>query len=494
MRLTYDVQAAMFAWFKDGPTSVAKNAKKKLEADPTPSETKPDQYRLRIASNDFLLRIFPCDGLPKPHESQSEAQSELVRVPEEIQQARLNSLIQQFYFIGPVGERFFHWMFLLGAADKTIIWREKEKTPIAARCIQNMRKWENGDEIWDVPFWRALAQIRDSLIQHLSKSEIAKWEKHGLYANDTDKNTTVSDIAEGCSSEIFSVKQIYTHAKDTFTQHFPVEPSVAQKERTPGTDDDADEQNIRGQLEFEWLITRPYSPRYSAHRKTLQKSSVVLLENNLEVKMSTASLLWTTRRVVLYKDATLRLYNGERSLCSATITSQTKVNLELPTPVEREFTVMFPPDRSSDPSLFWHFRAASSAERDHWQKGISEIIKELLPKRPSEANPPSTEGAQNKDSDSKPASRRRSTMSERRGSAADITLALNDIETGKSIEDDMDVDQWDLNESLWKGLQDVVLSARGEHDESKTRACDVIFCQRTAGYIDDYTGENLFHL
>lgn len=252
MRLIYDAQAAMFTWFNvTGETTDALTSiRRQIE-----NQNQPPNITQKSAL-DFLLNVFPCDF-------SISARDENERTDQ------LGRLIKQFYFVGPVGERFFHWMFLLGAADKEIVWKAGNPKDSETRnvvkglkpckkyeaCVQNDR--QVGSHIWDVPFWRALAQTRDSLTLHLNdyiKSAALNGspkQPNGLYPDFLDPT-----ITNERGSGIFTIEHIYTHAKDTFTFSF----IKAGPKQTADEISAAQISNIRGQLEFEWLITRPYSP------------------------------------------------------------------------------------------------------------------------------------------------------------------------------------------------------------------------------------------
>ena len=239
-------------------------------ASPKPGAAEVTTYVTHDAVLQFLLTVYPCghsETLPSP------GQKLLENPPER--------LIEQFYFIGPVGERFFHWFFILGGADKQIIWDKKTKET----TVKSLEAWQlkNKVDIDDVPFWRAMALVRDSLIKHLSSKTKPKEAegaadsvKTGLYFAGENKRNDDCNIPEGSASEIFTVEEIYTHAKDTFAQGFKNFPSLSSTATTgsaPSVTDAATreaqifEQNIRGQLEFEWLITRPYSPCWMRKKK-----------------------------------------------------------------------------------------------------------------------------------------------------------------------------------------------------------------------------------
>ena len=320
--VTLDPMQAMLTWFdpKTGPEARERAAK--ILAD-----VKQTQNASTIG---FLFNVFPMDLAP----------------PDVINE----KLIDQFYLLGPVGERFFHWMFLLGAADNVIGWeypvfvknfredvtdeqfqaafavcgkitsavvaRENGKskrhgfvnfeTPESAvKCIEqfndSVKLAVDGEKIYvvhhhkkatslkkiekpkqgvdgkasenaavevqkveDVPFWRALEEVRQTLIKHLKTPDALA--KSGLYFDSKDKSkdakpaqgvdgkasenaaVEVTAALNGSASEIFTIPEIYQEAKDL-------------------KDFKNDETCIRGQLEFEWLITRPYSRRWANHSK-----------------------------------------------------------------------------------------------------------------------------------------------------------------------------------------------------------------------------------
>jgi hypothetical protein len=289
------MQAALFTWFgNDGPTPLLDAIKKEImmankgaisesnagnqdstqhlnTASPKPGAAKVTTYPGYVTHDavlQFLLTVYPCghsETLPSP------GQKLLENPPER--------LIEQFYFIGPVGERFFHWFFILGGADKQIIWDKKTKET----TVKSLEAWQlkNKVVIDDVPFWRAMALVRDSLIKHLSsKTKPADSVKTGLYFAGENKRNDDCDIPEGSASEIFTVEEIYTHAKDTFAQGFKNFPPLSSTATTGSATSVTDaatreaqifEQNIRGQLEFEWLITRPYSPCWMRKKKEDQE-------------------------------------------------------------------------------------------------------------------------------------------------------------------------------------------------------------------------------
>jgi hypothetical protein len=91
----------------------------------------------------------------------------------------------------------------------------------------------------EVPFWRAVAYVQDSLRRYmvLFSPEYQHSKVSGLYCEDDDK--THFPVPEGSASEIFTMRQIYQHARCK-----------------------ADETDIRWRLEFEWLYTRPNSKRW----------------------------------------------------------------------------------------------------------------------------------------------------------------------------------------------------------------------------------------
>jgi hypothetical protein len=394
--LIYDAQAAMFDWFDvTGKTTDTLNSiRRQLQ-----NQTGPQNFTQKSAL-DFLLNVFPCDFSISPTESDKAERTE-----------RLGRLIKQFYFLGPVGERFFHWMFLLGASDKKIVWKDSKEPRSFVKCLEPCQKFEAGvkagNHTWDVPFWRALAQIRDSLILHLNdQSEALKGKPTGLYPDSRGPT-----ITEERGSDIFTIEKIYTHAKDTFTFSF----LDADPKKTADEMSAAQISNIRGQLEFEWLITRPYSPVWrSKHAPT---------PDNLSTHSSGA--------------------------------------------------LNDPGDQRLDAS-----RAAGD-EPGH-----------VLPaKGGSNGSPAQVEmSSLSSSSGINPSKKKRS------GSVGE--LSLNEI-LGVSSLSDIDITakeqnyNWDWNESMWQSVSKSVEDGESPGAGSARKS---IFFERANDYVDQYTGENLFHL
>jgi hypothetical protein len=394
-------------------------------ASPTPGAAKVPTYETYDAVLEFLKGVFPC-GLSETGQKLRE------KLPE--------TLIEQFYFIGPVGERFFHWFFILGGADKQIIWNTKEKT------VKSLEAWElkNKDHIDNVPFWRAVALVRDSLIKHLS-SKTKGEEKGGLYFAGENKLGSGINSPEGSASEIFSVEQIYTHAKDTFAHGFKNFPQLSLTEElattgsAPSVTDSATreaprsqnaqifEQKIRGQLEFEWLITRPYSPCWSRKKKEQ--------ENN-----DTGPTCWSRKKKEQENNDTGPTVKGEETNNDASCWSGKRQSPTESRGKMRESSVFdfemhtAPPDTStriSDGSLgrnthnvFWDWNESM------WQSAVKAV----------------------KD-------------------ATDPAVALNQQQTEGDKSDEI------------RRLKEIAV-----------QQCVTIFCERTVDYQHNFTGENLFHL
>ena len=399
---------AMFTWFdpKTGPEARERSAK--ILAD--------DQQKQNASTIGFLFKVFPMD--PAPPDVFNE------------------KLIDQFYLLGPVGERFFHWMFLLGAADNVIEWKNAGKSSVASlkkieKPKQKTQETQTGvdgkasenaavevQKVEDVPFWRALEEVRQTLIKHLETKKLDANAKSGLYFASENAAVEVKvkaalNIPGGSASEIFTIPEIYQRAKDLkdFTNN---------------------ETCIRGQLEFEWLITRPYSRRWANQSKPPNQDEKDEPPNQDE------------------KDEIDLKETDSESTCSCFSSCLQKAC-----------------------SCF-----SSSPSEDSASKNVD--IRELTKNRKMstveiELHIPMNGGA----AASSPRSKRSHSSVLNSTSIRDEDLKTN-----------LKNNDWEWNESVWES----VVSAVGNKSEPNLVFCHSVFRQRTADFVDEYTGENLFHL
>jgi hypothetical protein len=451
-----DMQAAMSKWFnKEGTIPEIQDVMKKLmtakqgaisesnagNQDATQNSKTAGQipgaakttsdYVTHDAVVEFLCTVFCCEN------------SETI-LPQ-TDQKRLETLVEQFYFIGPVGERFFHWFFILGGADKQIIWDENAKT---VKSLDDL-ELKNKVDIENVPFWRAMALVRDSLIQHLSLETKGGEDAadSGLYFAEKNmrKPESACNIPQGSASEIFTIEEIYKHAKNMFAHQFKslsrlsltedlaTAGSASSAPATATTDSQISqlfEQNIRGQLEFEWLITRPYSPCWTRHKKEEGKP--------------------------------LDIWGGCRSCLLGCC---------------GRFSCLHVPHPTNAEGNQGGTNASSSSAS---QSGAS------------------TGSGQSQ-------SLRQARKDVRRSSLVDCEIDLENLATftrisDKSLGRNLDNVYWDWNESMWQSAVKAVHYARSPEAENVTmkkialEQCDTIFYERTVDYQLNFTGENLFHL
>ena len=413
--VTLDPMQAMLTWFdpKTGPEARERSAK--ILAD--------NKQKQNASTIGFLFKVFPMDPAP----------------PDVFDE----KLIDQFYLLGPVGERFFHWMFLLGAADNVIEWKNAGKSIASLKKIEKPSKQttqetqtgvdgktsENAavevQKVEDVPFWRALEEVRQTLIKHLKTPN--EKAKSGLYfasENAAVEVTAALKIPQGSASEIFTIPEIYQRAKDLkdFTN---------------------DETCIRGQLEFEWLITRPYSRRWANQSKPPNQDKSDPPNQDKSDEERTCSCFSSCLE----------------KACSCFSSS--------------------PQPRTVDIRELTNNRKMSTVE--------------------IELHSPMNGGA----AASSPRSKRSNS------SVLNSTSILDgDLKEGLKNND------WEWNESVWESVvsavESVVSAVENKIPESQKELeaaqaqvlqkelnlvfCREVFRQRTADFVDEYTGENLFHL
>jgi len=258
----------MFKWIEydtesetGSSSEMAKVAKNFVDKEVTEPDKKKEQEIVR-----YVISAFPVASNPpgNPLSMENEKKRKLVD----------DELIDQFYLVGPVGDRFFHWLYLLGAADNEILfendsvkWKKIERPKnILLDKEQDEENKKNRLKIVEVekyPFWRALLSLHNILLEHL---KVPKPDETGFCEEqNSDLTKHLEHIPPASSSEIFRTSEIYEHAK------FPPAFDAAWYGMKKDTEKDAkyrqDPHFIRTQMEFEWLITRPYTRRWVSSKE-----------------------------------------------------------------------------------------------------------------------------------------------------------------------------------------------------------------------------------